>query len=268
MITNISAKKDNIIPYIKDIWKKRYIILVFAKRNIKGKIAQTKLGVFIILLQAIILTLIFSFFVNKFITFKIEYPYILFAITGMMSWYIFTYVATFSGTSIIQHNQLISKIYFPRLIIPLSYTVSVILDILGWFIVLIYFLFSYNISLNTNFLFIFFFIIVDIIIGLTFGLWIAILSLKHRDMALFTPIILTVSMFFTPVFYPVKILPEYLLYIEYFNPIAGVCEGIRWSLFGATYNINYLYGFILILLFLIPGIIIFIKKDGNISDNL
>jgi len=268
LITNISSKNENFIPYIKEIWSNRNIIFVFAKKNIKGKIAQTKLGVFIILLQAIILTLIFSFFVSKFINFKIEYPYILFAITGMLSWYIFTYLATFSGSSIIQNSHIVSKIYFPRLIIPLSYMVSVILDILGWFIVLIYFLISYNISLNINILFIFLFIIVDIIIGFTFGLWIAILSLKHRDIALFTPIILTVSMFFTPVFYPVKILPEYLLYIEYFNPIAGVCEGIRWSLFGTPFNFNYFFGFILILFFLLIGLIVFIKKDGNLSDNL
>jgi len=85
LITNISSKNENFIPYIKEIWSNRNIIFVFAKKNIKGKIAQTKLGVFIILLQAIILTLIFSFFVSKFINFKIEYLYILFAITCMLS---------------------------------------------------------------------------------------------------------------------------------------------------------------------------------------
>lgn len=269
MITTInSSEKLDLISYLKKVWENKYIIWVFAKRNVKGKIAQTQLGIFIILLQAIFLTLVFSFFVSRFITFKLPYPYILFAVTGMMSWYIFSYIATLSGTSIMQNHQIASKIYFPRIILPISYGISSILDFAGWLIVLIVLLIYYKIFPAINIFSVLIFLLIDIISGLAFGLWIAILSLRHRDVALFSPLIIGIGMFFTPVFYPVKVLPQFLTEILYFNPLAGVAEGFRWAIFNTKFDLNFIWGFVISIFILIIGFLYFVKKDGNMSDNL
>lgn len=269
MITNInSSEKINLISYFKKLWDSKYTIWVFANRNIKGKIARTRLGIFIILFQAILLTLVFSFFISRFISFSVPYPYILFAVTGMMSWYIFSYVATFSGTSIIQNHQIASKIYFPRIILPLSYGLSVFIDFAGWLLVLIVLLIYYKIIPTINILAIFIFLIIDILSGLAIGLWIAILSLRNRDIALFAPLVIGVGIFFTPVFYPVKVLPEAISDLLYFNPLAGVAEGFRWAIFNTEFDYNYLWGFLTGFIILLCGVLYFVKKDGNMSDNL
>jgi len=269
MITNInSSEKLNLISYLKEVWTDKYIIWVFAKRNIKGKIAQTKLGIFIILFQAILLTLVFGFFISRFITFEVPYPYILFAVTGMMSWYIFSYVATFSGTSIMQNNQIASKIYFPRIILPLSYGLSVFVDFLGWLLVLVSLLIYYKIFISINFFAIFIFLLLDIISGLALGFWIALLSLRNRDVALFSPLLIGIGMFFTPVFYPVKVLPVFLSNLLYYNPLAGVAEGFRWAIFNQKFDFHYIYGFSISIIVFILGFLYFVKKDGNMSDNL
>jgi len=263
-----SSKNQSIAAYLKKLWCYRNLILIFAYRNIQGKIAQTRLGIFIILLQAIILTLVFGFFISRFITFSVSYPYLLFAVTGMMAWYIFSYIATFSGTSIMQNRQIASKIYFPRIILPFSYGLSVLLDFTGWLIVLTALLIYYGIMPSYNFWAFFLFLIIDVITGLAVGLWIALLSIKNRDVALFAPLIIGIGMFFTPVFYPVKVLPEYLADILYFNPLACVVEGFRWSLFNSPFDIRFLWGFLIILLLFITSVFFFVKKDGNMADNI
>ncbi len=254
--------------YLKKIWNNRNLLLIFAYKNIKGKIAQTRLGVFIILFQAIILTLIFGFFITRFITFSVTYPYILFAITGMMGWYIFSYVAIFSGTSIIQNHQIVSKIYFPRIILPFSYGISALVDFAGWLIVLSALMIYYKIIPSVNFFAIFLFLFIDIIIGLAVGLWISLLSLRNRDVALFAPFIIGIGMFFTPVIYPVKVLPESISYLLFFNPLAGVVEGLRWSLFNTEFDFRFIWGFFIIILVFISGVYLFVKKDENITDKL
>lgn len=263
-----STKKISLIPYFKKVWESKHLIWVFANRNIKGKIAKTKLGIFIILLQAILLTLVFGFFVSRFVTFTLPYPYILFAVTGMMSWYIFSYVAVFSGTSLIQNYQIASKIYFPRIILPFSYGISTILDFIGWLIVIIVLMTYFNILPTFNILAVFIFLIIDIIIGLAIGIWICLLSLKNRDVSLLAPFIIGIGMFLTPVLYPIKILPENLSFLVYFNPLAGVVEGFRWSLFNSEFDLRYLWGFAIIIIIFISGILLFVKKDENITDRL
>ena len=265
----IDAKKNSSFSsYLKKIWNNKNLLFVFASRNIKGKVAQTRLGVFIIPIQAILLTLIFGFFVSRFVKFNVGYPYILFATTGMMVWYIFSYIAIFSGTSLIQNNQIASKIYFPRIILPISYGLSSIVDIIGWLIVLTILLISYQISLSLQFPAILLFLALAIITGLSVGIWISLLSIRNRDVALLAPLFIGIGMFFTPIVYPVKLLPDYLANLLFFNPLAGIVEGIRWSLFDSPFDLRYLWGFLIILIVFISGFFLFIRKDENITDKL
>ncbi|MBI5539245.1 MAG: ABC transporter permease [Bacteroidia bacterium] len=268
MIIIDSISNYNIFSYLNKLWQSKSLLWVFAKRNIKGKVAQTRLGIFTVLLQAIFLTIVFGLLVSHFITFPITYPYILFAVTGMMGWYIFSYVAVFSGTSVIQNHLLASKVYFPRIILPFSYGISVILDFLGWLLILTLLLIYYKIIPSINFLAIFIFLIIDIISGLAIGLWILLLSLRKRDVALFAPLITGIGMFFTPIFYPVKIFPAFLTDFIYLNPLAGVVEGFRWAIFNTNFDLRYIWGFSIIVLIFLFGIFLFVKKDGNMADNL
>jgi len=268
MIINDSASNTDVLSYLKNLWQSKNLLLVFAYRNVKSKIVQTRLGIFIVLIQAILLTLIFGIFISRFVTFNVNYPYLLFAVTGMMGWYIFSYVATFSGTSLLQNHQIASKIYFPRLIFPFSFGISVLIDFIGWFFILSTLLIYYHILPSVNLWAVFLFLIMDVITGLGIGLWILLLSLRNRDMILFAPLIIGIGMFLTPVFYPVRILPDILTGLLYFNPLAGVVEGFRWAIFNTAFDLRYLWGFFIIFLVFISGVIFFIRKDGNMADNL
>jgi lipopolysaccharide transport system permease protein len=261
-------KKQSAFEYLNKVWQFRNLIFSFAKRNVKGKFAQTRLGILILLIQAIILTFVFSFFISRFIHFTLPYPYLLFATTGMMAWYIFSYIANFSGISIIQNQKIVTRVYFPRIILPLSLGFSVFIDIAGWLIVILSLFIYFGIFPGINCWGVLIFLIINIITGLSIGLWIALLSIKNRDITLLAPIIVGVGFFFTPVFYPVRVLPESLSHFLFFNPLAGVVEGLRWSLFNSPFDIRYLLGFCIVAILFMSAIFIFARKDGNIGDNI
>lgn len=264
----ISSKNKRFSTYLSDIWINREIIIAFAKKNILGKIAQTKLGVFLLLIQVIILTITLGFIVGRVSNINVGYPYLIYLTTGMCGWYIFSYLSSFSGMSLIQNQHIISKVYFPRILIPFSYGLSVFADFIAWFIVLIVIMLGFGIYPTFNILFFPLFLFLNIILGLAIGIWVSVLSIYNRDIVLITPLILGFGVFLTPIFYPIEIMPEWFKLAQYFNPLAGVIEGYRCSIVNTTFNMNYLYGFALTFILFITATYFFAKKDGSIADTL
>jgi len=264
----ITNKNISIGSYIISLINSKTILFAFARRNVLGKIAQTRLGVFIILIQAILLTLFMGFIINKAISFEINSPYLLFLIPGMCGWYVFSYLVTFSGMSLIQHQGIITRVAFPRIILPFSFGISIIVDIIAWMAVIIFTMIYYKFFPSLTLAYLPLFIVANIVTGLAIGLWLAILSVKNRDFVLISPLIIGFGIFFTPVFYPVSILPEWISSFLHFNPLAGIVEGYRYCFLSSPFDISYLWGFLISFILFISGIFMFSKKEGLIADYL
>jgi lipopolysaccharide transport system permease protein len=242
--------------------------MAFARRNVMGKVAQTRLGVFVILIQAIILTLIMGMIISRAIKFDIDYPYLLFLLPGMCGWYAFSYLVSLSSMSLIQHQGIITKVAFPRISLPISFGLSVFADMIAWILVIIVLLIFYGVSPDISIVFLPLLMLMNVLTGLAIGTWIAILSVKNRDLVMISPLFIGLGVFFTPVFYPASILPVWVEKLLYFNPLAGVVEGYRCCFVTGVYDFNYLWGFLLSLILLSGSIFVFSKKEGVIADYL
>jgi lipopolysaccharide transport system permease protein len=228
--TIISAEPDSLKVYVKKIWQHRALIWVFAKRDLKVKYAQMWLGlgwtIGTPLISVVIYTLFFGVFLNL-NTF--EFPYVIYVLSGLFIWNVFSQLFTNISSSLIHNRDIITKMTFPKIIIPLSKISNVLLENGILFVVFCCLTLFSNVKFGWS-LFLFPLAIVGIIFsGFSVGLLLAALSVKKRDVAMAAPTLIVMSIWLTPVFYPVSIIPiAYQKYI-YLNPVAAFIDLLRWS---------------------------------------
>ena len=258
----------NIISYIKEIYRFRSYILLFTKRDLKIKYAQTVLGVLWTLIQPIVGLIIFTYFFGKLINIGTDgSPYPVFVFPGIIAWYCFSFIVAYSGISLIESQNLVKKIYFPKIILPISKSLTSLTELLIWFVILFAILIIFNVTPGFKILFLPIFILLNILTGLSIGIWLSALTYRFRDLIHIIPYLVGFSIFVTPVFYPVNIIPENMNILIYMNPMAGVIQGYRWCIFEqADYSIKYLLGFGIMMSILLLGIKYFTKIDKKISD--
>jgi len=252
----------------KKLYAYRSLIMIFAFRDLKVQYAQTFLGILWSLLQPLTGLLIFTFFFNYVI--KVDtggIPYPLFAFSGMISWYFFSSLMAQSGTSLMQSQYLIRKIYFPKLVLPVSKSLSCFAEFFIAFLLLVFLMIIWGYYPSLNIVFLPFFVLANLFTGLAVGLWLSALTIRYRDFYHIIPYILNFGIWLTPVFYPTTLLPESIRFLLYFNPMAGVISGFRWSLLGgAPPSPYYLVSLVLVLIIFISGLFYFRKMETKIAD--
>lgn len=264
----ISQHSSGTGAYLRRMASSRNVIMAFARRNVMGKIAQTRLGVIVILLQAIVLTLVIGFVIQRSVNFDVGYPYLLFLLPGMCGWYVFSYLVSFSGMSLIQNQGIITKVAFPRIALPLSFGISVLVDLCAWMLVMAVVMIFFGLAPGLALVFLPLFAVMNIITGLSVGMWLAVLSVRTRDLVLVVPLFMGLGVFLTPVFYPVSMMPGWLAGIMFLNPLAGIVEGYRCCLFSAPFDLNYLWGFAISIFLFLSCIFVFNRKEGTLADYL
>jgi len=267
----ITSKKHGIFANIIRLYKFRRLIIIFAKRDIKVQYAQTFLGLLSSVLQPLTALVVFTFFFDKLIhlreQFNITTPYPLFAFTGMIPWYYFTMLIGNAGTSLSQSEHLIKKIFFPKLVLPLSKVLVGLVELGISMIFLIILLVAYQYEPTINLLYLPIFIILNIITGLSVGIWLSALTIRYRDFHHFIPYLISFGIWLTPVFYPGTIFPADKTYLIYINPMAGVIAGYRWSILGENLPVvEYLVGFIPVIILFITGLFYFRKVENKVVD--
>jgi lipopolysaccharide transport system permease protein len=249
----------------------RDLFFVLAYRDIKVRYAQTFLGFTWAILQPFLTLLIFIIIFGNAIqvdTGAIPYP--LFAVCGMAAWTYFSFVITNSGNSIVNAQEMIKKIYFPRLIIPVSKSVVGLIDfMIGFLMVLIIFVY-YGFPISGNILFLPLAILINIIASLSVGIWFSALTIRYRDIQHVIPFLIQLGLYATPVGYPSTLITSKLnaVYsvIYFMNPMAGIIELFRWSMLGlAMHPYSYISYFTAMLLF-ISGIFYFKKVEDVMAD--
>jgi len=212
--------------------------------------------------------LIFTFFFNYVV--KVDtggIPYPLFAFSGMISWYFFSSLMAQSGTSLMQSQYLIRKIYFPKLILPISKSLTCFAEFGISLLLLFAIMIITGYYPSINILFLPFFILLNLITGLAIGLWLSALTIRYRDFYHIIPYLINFGIWLTPVFYPATLIPHKIQFLIYFNPMAGIISGFRWSLLGgAPPSVNYLFSFAFVIIIFITGLYYFRKMETKIAD--
>lgn len=254
--------------YLKSIFQYRQLLWVLAQRDIKVQYAQTLLGMFWSALQPLTALFIYSFFFGYIMKVQTgEIPYALFVLSGISAWNYFGYIVNTAGISLMQSRELIKNLHFPKIIIPLSRAVSGITDFaVSLLMVIVAMLFTGHVP-GVEVLMLPVFMVGAVVCGLALGLLLSTLTIRYRDAHHIIPFFIGFGIWFTPVFYPTSLLPENYRHLLYYNPMAGVIAGFRWSLFGGQApSVYYLLPFIPVLLLLLYSVYRFKNSENRIVD--
>jgi lipopolysaccharide transport system permease protein len=216
---------------LRAVWEYRELLFFLAWRDIKVRYKQTALGVAWIVLQPLLSTVVFTLLFGGLLKVPSDgAPYALFALAALAPWQYFAGSMSRVGTSLINSANLITKVYFPRLIIPLAGVISTLVDFAIAFGVLVALLIAYRVPLTANVLWLPAFLLLAVATALGFGLWLAALNVRFRDVNYLIPFLLQIWMYVTPVVYGSSLIPERFRPLLALNPMTGVVEGFRWAL--------------------------------------
>ena len=215
------------------VWEYWELLYFLIWRDIKVRYKQTVLGAAWAILQPFLTMIVFSVFFGKLGGIPSdEFPYPIFVYTALLPWQLFAHALTESGNSMVANQELITKVYFPRMVIPLSTVIAGLVDFGIAFIVLLGMMYFYGIMPTAAILALPLFILLACATALAVGLWLAALNVKYRDVRYTIPFITQFWLLATPIAYPVSLVPEPWRAVYGLNPMVGVVEGFRWALLG------------------------------------
>ncbi|MDD3876384.1 MAG: ABC transporter permease [Bacteroidales bacterium] len=264
----ISSNGQNVGGYLRILFAHRNLIWVFALRDIKSKYAQTFLGTLWGFLQPLITLLIFSFFFGVLLKVNTgETPYICFVFTGLMFWYNFTAIVNSGSVSLLQSQELIKKIYFPKLTLVVSKAVVAFFEFLFMLLIMFFLMCIYGMSLRAHILILPALLLLNALTALSVAIWMSALTIKYRDLQHIMPYLIGFGIFVTPVFFPTTLIPKQFAFLIYINPLAGIVEWNRWAFMGGLLPPpEYIWGFVVVGLLLITGLWYFFRNEDNIAD--
>ena len=219
----------------RELWDARELFYFLAWRDLKTRYAQTAIGASWALMQPLLSTLIFTLVFSYLAKVPSDgLPYPLFAFAAILPWSLFARSLERSTLSVVTEGGLIKKVYFPRLIIPISSTFINLVDFGVGTLILIGLMVWYQVVPQWTVVFLPLFVGVALLAALSVSLWLSALNVKYRDVASVVPLITQLWMFASPVLYPASLVPESIRWYYGLNPMAGVIEGFRWTLLGKT----------------------------------
>jgi lipopolysaccharide transport system permease protein len=252
-----------------ELWEYRELLYFFAWRDIKVRYKQTVLGAAWAVIQPFFTMVVFSIFFGSLAKVPSDgLPYPIFAYCGLLPWHFFSAALTNASTSLVVNEKVITKVYFPRVIVPMSVVLSGLLDFVIAFVVLIAMMLFYNIFPSQAILTLPLFLLLAVLTALGFGLWLAALDVQYRDVRYTIAFLTQFWLFISPVAYPSSMVPERWRLIYGLNPMAGVVEGFRWALLGkseAPGPLLIISGMIVIVVF-ISGLFFFRRMEKTFAD--
>jgi lipopolysaccharide transport system permease protein len=218
-----------------EIWEYRELLYFLTWRDIKVRYKQTALGAAWAIIQPFFTMLVFSLFFGRLAKVPSDgVPYPIFSFAALVPWTFFANGLTQSSNSLVGSSNLITKVYFPRLIIPISAVISGVIDFALAMLVLFAMMIYYGVSTSLNILFLPLFVLLAFVTSLGVGLWLSALNVEYRDVRYVLPFVVQFWMFATPIAYPSTLLHEPWRTIYGLNPMVGVIEGTRWALLGTA----------------------------------
>ncbi len=266
----IKARKGIVSIDFAELWRYRELFLFLTWRDILVRYKQTYIGVTWAALQPlltmVIFTAIFSL-VGKFPSNGAPYPVLVFA--ALLPWQFFANAMTESSQSLIASERMITKVYFPRLIIPASAVMTGVVDLLVSVLILAAMMWGFNVTFSPRLLILLLFFIVAFLAAFSVGLWFSALNVRYRDVKYIVPFIVRMGMYISPVGFISDVVPERYRFLYNLNPMVGVIDGFRWCILGARFE-PYWQGFLVsvfvIIILLITGAIYFRSMEKTFAD--
>lgn len=252
----------------KELWAYRELFVVLALRDIKVRYKQTALGALWAILQPFTAMVVFTVIFGRLAKIPSDgYPYAVFVYAGLLPWTFFAGAISSSGNSLVGSANLISKVYFPRLIIPTSSLGAHLLDFAISFTILLGLMVYFGVGLSVNLLAIPFLLVMVMAVALGLGTILSTLTVSYRDFRYVVPFLVQTGLFVTPVIYPVSLFPNKWQWVLYLNPMAGLVEGFRAAVFAAPFNTMAIgLSCLIAMLLLIIGVAYFEQVERRFAD--
>ena len=230
------SKKWGVLSF-KDIWAYRELLFFLTWRDVKVRYKQTALGAAWAILQPLFMMLIFTIFFGRLAGVgSAGIPYPLFALAGLVPWTFFANAITASGNSLVGSANLITKVYFPRLIVPAAAMLAGLVDFVLAFILLCLLMLYYRVTLTVQVLFLPVLVLLTALFALGVGTWMSALNVKYRDVRFALPFIIQLWLFVSSVILPSSSVPEKWRWLLLLNPMSAIIEGYRSALFGLPFD--------------------------------
>jgi lipopolysaccharide transport system permease protein len=232
-LTVIEPVGGLVFPDLRELWRRRDLLYLFVLRDLTVRYKQSIAGALWAVLQPVALAAVFSVFLGILAKVPSEegIPYPVFALSGMVVWLFFTSSLVRSADSTVASSDLISKVYFPRVAIPLAAALAPVVDFAVAFVVVVGALLAYGQPIDAKILLIPLMVPLVLTLALGAGLWLSALYVRFRDIGLIVPFMVQVGLFITPIIYPFSLLPDHLRLVYGLNPMVGVLELYRWMVF-------------------------------------
>lgn len=257
--------------YWRDLWRYRELFYVLAWRDISVRYKQTIIGVLWTLLRPLITMLVFTLVFSRIANLPSEggVPYPLMVFAGLLPWQFFSTSLADSSTSLIDNSNLISKVYFPRMIVPTASIVVTFVDFLMGFVILLGLMIWYQFAPSWQIFTLPFFVALAFFASLGPGLWIASLNVKYRDFRYAVPFVIQIGLYISPVGFSSSLVPIQWKFAYYLNPMVGIIDGFRWSILGGKtplYWEGLLLSFAVVLFLLWVGVNRFRRMEKGFAD--
>ena len=236
-LTRISAESSALAAQLKESWDHRELLYFLIWRDLKVRYRQTFLGIAWVVLQPLLMTLVFTIFFSRLGHFQSEgVPYPLFAYAGLLPWTFFANSVLAGSFSLVGNSSIITKVYFPRLLIPLAVVGVRLVDLLIASVVLVVLMLFYGISVRLNMLALPIFVVESALLSVAISSWVSVLTVRYRDIGTLLPVIVQLWMFASPIIYPASTVPDKWSTVYALNPMVGIISGFRASFFGLPFN--------------------------------
>lgn len=217
----------------RELWQFRDLLLTLAQRDVKLRYRQTALGVLWVLLQPLLAAGIFSFVFGKVAKLPSDgVPYFVFSFAGLLGWNAFSSTLTKCSGCLIQNSQLVSKVYFPRLVLPLSTVFSTLIDFLVALAMMAVLMVAYHVIPHWGLLLLPLWLALIVLLAVGLGLVASALTVSYRDVQYVLPVVTQFLLYACPVAYAVSAVPAHLRALYFLNPLSGLLDAFRWSLLG------------------------------------
>jgi lipopolysaccharide transport system permease protein len=255
--------------HLQEIWAYRELLYFLIWRDIKVRYKQTLLGAAWAILQPVFTMIVFSIFFGKLAGVSSDgFPYPIFSYTALLPWQLFAFALMEAGNSLVNNQRIITKIYFPRLLLPLASVLAGLVDFAIAFLVLLVMMFYYHVTPTIRVLALPIFLLFALVTALAVGLWLSAFNVQYRDVRYVIPFLTQFWLFITPIAYPSSLIPEWIRPLYGLNPMAGVVEGFRWALLGEKTGIGslILVSVVVVFALLLGGLAYFQRMEQTFAD--
>jgi lipopolysaccharide transport system permease protein len=254
---------------LREIWRYRELVYFLTWRDIKVRYKQTALGAAWAIIQPLVNMVIFTLIFGRVAHLPSDgVPYPIFTFAALLPWTYFAYVMQMSGNSLVMNTNMVSKVYFPRLALPISAGLAGLLDLAIGFVVLIGMMLFYHVHPGIQILLLPLFLLLAVATALGVGVWLSALNVEYRDVKYALPLLIQVWLYASPVAYSASLITGKLAIIYALNPMAGVIEGFRWCLLPSSPppGVALLPSVAIALLLLIGGLFYFRRMEQTFAD--